>query len=298
MTPGSDGCFLLVDGHACAYRAFFAIRHLNSPTGGPVNAIFGFIKSVLKLHGRLGCTHGAVVWDGGLAAERVAALPGYKAQRPPMPAALGEQIDGMVEWLRAAGMNSLCRDGVEADDWIGGLAHQAEAAGRRVVIASPDKDFMQLVSPAIGLLHPNDKSEAVWTREQVRARSGVEPGQIVDWLALVGDAVDNIPGVPGVGPKTAADLLGRLGSIEGIYERLAEVKSDRIRAALESAREAVTRNVMMVRLRGEVAGTFELAAHAFREADAAALAGLYERWGFRGLRRELEAAGTAQGELL
>ena len=94
-------------------------------------------------------------------------------------------------------------------------------AGWEVVIASADKDFMQLVAPGVGLLNPNDKSETVWTAEQVRAKAGVAPEQIVDWLSLVGDSVDNIPGVPGVGPKTATDLLRQFGSVAEMYARLA-----------------------------------------------------------------------------
>ncbi|MBI3876060.1 MAG: DNA polymerase I, partial [Verrucomicrobia bacterium] len=286
------------DGHAYAYRSFFAIRSLNAPDGAPTNAIFGFIKTLLKIRGALQPAHGAVVWDGGLAAERVAALPGYKAQRPEMPSDLEKQLDGLVAWLRAAGMASLCRDGVEADDWLAGLARRAAEAGRRVVLASSDKDFMQLVSPQIGLLNPNDKSETVWTREQVVAKTGVEPEQIVDWLALVGDSVDNIPGVPGVGPKTAADLLRQFHSVEAIYRRLDEVKSDRLRGALAESRAAVLRNQQLVRLREDVAGAFALEEFAFRAPDVDALVALYGRWGFKSLRQELESARAVQGELL
>jgi len=115
---------LLVDGHAFAYRAYHAIRSLHAPDGRPTNAIFGFIKMVTKLRAAAMPTHGAVIWDGGLAAERIAALPEYKAQRPPMPEALEQQLDEMVAWLRASRMASGCRDGVEADDWIAALARK------------------------------------------------------------------------------------------------------------------------------------------------------------------------------
>jgi len=167
-------------------------------------------------------------------------------------------------------VTSFCGEGVEADDYIACVARRATRWGLDVVIASSDKDFMQLVTspesgvwslgskvPAqerdretldsrlqtqdlgrqtgkIGLLNPHDKTETVWTAEQVRAKTGVEPCQIVDWLALVGDSVDNIPGVPGVGVKTATDLLNQFGSIEALYGDLAGVKSDRLRAALQS----------------------------------------------------------------
>jgi DNA polymerase I len=137
------------------------------------------------------------------------------------------------------------------------------------------------------LLNPNDKSEGIWGAAQVRAKAGVEPEQIVDWLSLVGDSVDNIPGVPGVGPKTAAGLLGRFGSVAGLYGRLAEVKSARIRAALLGAEAAVRRNLELVRLPDVVGFDFSPAALAEQPADVARLAELFELWGFRSLRAEL-----------
>src|SRR5476651_578674 len=201
-----------------------------------------------KMRTAIGPTHLIVVWDGGLSAERMALLPEYKAQRPEMPDDLRPQLDGMVCYLKAAGVASYCGEGVEADDYIACLASRASDAGMNVVIASSDKDFMQLVSARVGLLNPGDKSEAVWTDEQVRAKAGVEPSQIVDWLALMGDSVDNIPGVPGVGPKTAADLLKQFGSVDTMFGRLDEVKSEKLRLALRNSAEAVRRNRKLVRL--------------------------------------------------
>ena len=230
---------LIVDGHAYAYRAFHAIRQLNAPDGTPTNAIYGFVKMLGKMRAFVAPTHLVVIWDGGLAAERTTAHPEYKAQRPPMPDSLAQQLGGIGEYLRAAGIASWCRDGVEADDWIAAAARRAAVAGTRVVIASSDKDFMQLVSPDIGLLNPNDKSERIWTEAEVVAKAGVRPEQIVDWLSLVGDSVDNIRGVPGVGPKTATDLLRQLGSVSALYQRLGEVASERIRQSLEGATAAV-----------------------------------------------------------
>ena len=201
---------LIIDGHAYAYRAFHAIRELRSPAGQPTNAIYGFVKMLEKMRAAVEPTHLMVVWDGGLSGERLAALPDYKAHRPEMPADLRPQLDWIVDYLAAAGIASYRADGVEADDYIATLARSA-AAGWNVVIASDDKDFMQLVSARIGLLNPNDKTGMIWGRTQVLAKSGVEPEQVADWLALMGDAVDNIPGVPGVGPKTAAELLKQFG---------------------------------------------------------------------------------------
>jgi DNA polymerase-1 len=279
---------LIVDGHAYAYRAFHAIRELSGPSGQPTNAIFGFVKMLAKMRAAIGPTHLIVVWDGGLSAERVAALPEYKAQRPEMPGDLRPQLDEIVSYLKAANVASFCREGVEADDYIACLARRASEAGMTVVIASSDKDFMQLVSPRIGLLNPNDKSEAIWTDEQVRGKTGVEPSQIVDWLSLMGDSVDNIPGVSGVGPKTAADLLKQFGSVAKIYERLDEVKSDRLRTALRAAAEAVRRNRELVRLREDLACEFLPESLAGKPADAGRLGELFRRWGFKGMLAALE----------
>lgn len=289
---------LIVDGHAYAYRSFHAIRSLNAPSGAPTNAIFGFIKALDKMRAQLVPSHVAVVWDGGLHAERMEQHPGYKAQRPPMPDSLAGQIDGIVDYLGAAGLASLCADGVEADDWIAVLARN-HSAGVPVVIASADKDFMQLVTPRVGLLNPNDKSEKVWTAVDVRAKTGVAPEQIADWLSLIGDSVDNIPGVPGVGPKTATDLIAQFGSVDALYGRLAEVKSERVRGALAAAESDVRRNQRLIRLRDDPPAT-ALADLAPREPDRGRLRELFTGWGFRGLLAALgEPAPLAeQGALL
>lgn len=280
---------LIVDGHAYAYRAFHAIRSLRAPSGRPTNAVYGFIKMLAKLRATLEPTHLLVVWDGGLSAERMAALPGYKAQRPEMPADLAEQLDEILAYLGAVGVASFCQEGVEADDYIACIAHRAVREGVEVVIASSDKDFMQLVVPGIGLFNPNDKSETVWAAEQVRVKSGVEPGQIVDWLALVGDSVDNIPGVPGVGIKTAAELLNQFGSVASLYARLDEVKSERLRAVLKDSAEVVRRNVELVRLKDELPCRFELDEWQEKPADVECLRELFAGWGFRSLLAELES---------
>jgi DNA polymerase-1 len=284
---------LIVDGHAYAYRGFHAIRGLRSPTGEPTNAIFGFIKMLAKMRAALAPSHLLVVWDGGLSAERLAALPEYKAQRPAMPADLAVQMDELVAYLGAAGVASFCEDGVEADDYIACAARRAVKSGAEVVIASADKDFMQLVSPRIGLLNPHDKTETVWTAEQVRAKTGVNPGQIVDWLALIGDSVDNIPGVPGVGPKTAAELLNQFGSVTELYGQLDAVKSERVRAALRSSAAAVRRNVALVRLKDELPCALVLDELAEKPANTDALHELFSRWGFRSMLAELEASRQA-----
>ncbi|MCX7723581.1 MAG: 5'-3' exonuclease [Verrucomicrobiae bacterium] len=282
------GVLLLVDGHAYGYRAFHAIRGLTSPTGRPTNAIFGFVRMLTKLRDSIKPTHVAVIWDGGLSAERLAALPDYKAQRPPMPAELKEQLDEIEEYLDAAGIPSLKQPGVEADDYIACIARCAAAAGLRVIIASSDKDFLQLVSPDIVVVNPNDRQQTPWTVERVKTQTGVFPNQIVDWLSLTGDTSDNIPGVPGVGPKTAADLLARFGSVAELFERLNEVSPEKLRSALEAAREVVERNRGLVKLKDDLECEFKLSRFEPRPPDTRRLRELFTRWGFKSLLAQLE----------
>ena len=273
----------IVDGHAFAYRAFFAIPPLTSPDGAPTNAILGFIKMLEKGRDKVQPTHQVVVWDGGLAVQRLAVLPEYKAQRPPMPEKLVPQMAGLDTYLEAAGIAAWRRPGVEADDAIADLTRQAAEAGARVVIGSSDKDFMQLVSPRVELLNPGDRTQTVLGTDQVRAKTGVGPGQIVDWLSLVGDTVDNIPGVPGIGPKTATKLLVQFGSLVAVLDRLNEIASRSLRQRLEAGGTLARQNQGLVRLNDRVGVELEWPALAVRSPDQARLHALYRDWGFQSL---------------
>ena len=289
---------LIVDGHAYAYRAFHAIRELRSPSGRPTNAVFGFVKMLEKMRTAVEPTHMMVVWDGGLSTERLAALPDYKAHRPEMPADLRIQLDEMGKFLAASGVSAYCEEGVEADDYIASLTRRAQATGWKVVIASADKDFMQLVSEQVGLLNPNDKTGMIWGREQVVAKTGVEPEQVADWLALMGDAVDNISGVPGVGPKTAAELLRQFGSVRELLARVDEVKSERLRTVLRQSVTVLQRNQQLVQL-SEVACGFLPEQMVVRPVDREMLRGLFGGWGFKGMLAALDVpAARKQTELI
>jgi len=284
------GRLLIVDGHAYAYRAFFAIRSLSAPTGEPTNAIYGFIRMLAKLRDRVRPSHAVVVWDGGLAQERMALLPQYKEHRPEMPPGLQQQLDPIVAYLRAANVFSYLKESCEADDCIAAIARQATEQGLDVVIASSDKDFMQLVSPKVKLLNPHDKSDALCGLEDVKRKTGVKSTQIVDWLSLIGDSVDNIPGVAGIGPKTATDLLRQFGSIDELYRRLPEVGSDRLRGSLQASAELVRRNQQLVRLKDDTLCEVSLEVLTVKPCDAAALRQLFSGWGFKTLLAELEQA--------
>lgn len=289
---------LVVDGHAYAYRAFYAIRSLKTPDGRPSNAIYGFVKMLGKMRAGLQPSHLLVVWDGGLSPERQQALPGYKAQRPEMPDDLRGQLDEIGRYLSAARIASYCEDDVEADDYIARVAQEAAARQLDVVIASSDKDFMQLVGPRVGLLNPNDKTDTLWSRHQVEAKTGVGPEQIVDWLSLVGDSVDNIPGAPSIGPKTATALLKQFESIDGLYQRIAEVQPQRVREALLAAMADVRRNQALVRLNPNVGSPVPWEELGEKAADREELAKLFRNWGFRSLLAELLKVNQSQPELI
>ncbi len=281
---------LIIDGHAFAYRAFYGIRGLTSPSGQPTNAIYGFINMLAKLEAQVLPTHAVVVWDGGLDEERVEELDDYKGQRDPMPDDMEVQLDEMVEYLEAEGWVSVCDDGVEADDRIGQLAKRAEAEGFEVAIASSDKDFFQLINDRVKMWNPADKSGKPMDAEAVVAKTGVRPEQIVDWLSLVGDTVDNIPGVPGVGVKTAASLLNEFGSVDELYRNLAKVSRDKLREALAAAEADVRRNQSLVALKLDLPGEPELDELRRGFQDSARLEKLYEEWGFKTLLKDLREA--------
>lgn len=288
MTEAKQMRLLIIDGHAFAYRAFFAIRGLSSPSGQPTNAIYGFIKMFEKLEANFLPSHTVVVWDGGLDEDRVEGLVDYKAQRDPMPNDMEVQLDEIVTYLEANGIASICDDGIEADDRIGQLAKRAEEDGYDVAIASSDKDFFQLINDRVKMLNPADKSGEPMDADAVEAKTGVRPHQIVDWLSLVGDAADNIPGVPGIGVKTAASLLNEFGSVDGIYERLAEVKREKQREALAASKKDVRRNQELVALKLDLPGEPQLDSLRKGFEDSAQLRKLYNKWGFEKMNKSLK----------
>ena len=278
---------LIIDGHAFAYRAFFAIRGLSSPSGQPTNAIYGFIRMLEKLEASFLTSHTVVVWDGGLDEERMEGLEDYKSQRDPMPGDLKVQLDEIVMYLEASGITSICDDGIEADDRIGQLAKLAEGEGYEVAIASSDKDFFQLINDQVKMLNPADKTGKLMDAGAVEAKTGVLPHQIIDWLSLMGDVADNIPGVPGIGVKTAASLLNEFSSVDGIYERLAEVKREKQREALAASEEDVRRNQKLVALKLDLPGEPGLDSLRKGFENSAQLEKLYEKWGFKTMLKEL-----------
>ena len=279
---------LLVDGSSYLFRAFHALPNLTAADGFPTGALYGVVNMLRKLAKDHAGSPVAVVFDAPGRSFRHALYGEYKAHRPRMPDELRCQIEPIHEAIKALGMPLITVPGVEADDVIGTLAKQADAARRRTVISTSDKDMAQLVSETVTLV--NTMTETTLDVAGVEARFGVPPGRIVDYLALMGDKVDNIPGVPNVGPKTAAKWIQTYGSLDGVIAHAGQVKGK----VGENLREAVGQLPLsrdLAAIRCDVELPLKLADLVPRPVDEAALARLYERYGFRLWLAELGVAG-------
>ncbi|HXI85144.1 MAG TPA: 5'-3' exonuclease H3TH domain-containing protein [Verrucomicrobiae bacterium] len=285
---------LLYDAYSLIYRAFFAIRVLTGPDGAPVNAIYGLTKMLKKMAVDHGPSHHAAVFDLGAPQKRLALLPSYKAQRPPTPPALEDQLPAIREILRALRIPIVEVEGDEADDIIATLAVQAANTGCDVLIASSDKDFMQIVGPRIRLLRPDGKETVVVDPAAVKTRFGVTPEQMVDLLSLLGDSVDNIPGAHGVGEKTAAQLLQAYGTLDNLLARVSEIAKPKLRETLIASADRLRANQRLIALQTDVPLAVDLGALKVHPADTAALAVLYRRFGFKSLLAELTGSSATE----
>ncbi|MGB0721757.1 MAG: DNA polymerase I [Gammaproteobacteria bacterium] len=227
--------FVLVDGSSYLFRAFHALPELTNSKGLQTGAIHGVTNMLRRLMDEVNPSHMAVVFDAKGPTFRNEMYPEYKANRPPMPEELAEQIAPLHELVKLMGLPLICVSGVEADDVIGTLAHQASQQGIETLISTGDKDMAQLVNEHVTLVNTMDGR--VTDVDGVMERFGVRPDQIIDYLALMGDKVDNIPGVPKCGPKTAAKWLGQFDSLTGVMENADQVKGkigESLRATLDS----------------------------------------------------------------
>ena len=211
----------LIDGTAYIYRAYHAIRGLTNSRGLPTNAIFGFTRMLIKLMEDRSPQYVAMFFDAKGPTFRHEMYPDYKANRPPMPEDMAVQIPYIKEITSAYCLPIIEMQGFEADDLIGTFRLRAEQAGFSVVMVTGDKDFVQLVTDTAIIWDPM-KDETI-DIQTVRESFGVEPDQMIDVMGLSGDTSDNIPGVPGIGPKTALSLIKSFGSMDGLYEQLDKI---------------------------------------------------------------------------
>jgi DNA polymerase-1 len=287
---------VLIDGSSYLYRAFHALPPLTSPQGEPTGAVLGVLN---MLHKSLREQDGAqlvVVFDAPGRTFRDDLFAAYKAHRPPMPDDLRAQVEPLLEAVQALGLPLLRISGVEADDVIGTLARRAADAGQRVLISTGDKDMAQLVGPHITLI--NTMSGSTYDRDGVKAKFDVWPEQIIDYLALVGDSSDGIPGIDKVGPKTAAKWLNQYGTADALVAHAAEIPGktgENLRAGLDTL--ALSRDLATIRCDLDLPP--EAADLARRPADESALRALYTRLGFKNLLRTLSGAedeGAGSGD--
>lgn len=288
---------LLIDAYATIYRAFFAIRSLSGVHGEPVNAVFGFTKMVQKLQVDHRPTHCAVAFDRGAPEHRLRVLPDYKAQRPPTPPDLEIQIPWIREVLAALRTPIVEIEGEEADDIIATLAVQSARTESDVCIASPDKDFMQIVSSRIRLIRPNGKEAVFMDESGVKSRYGVLPGQMVDFLSLVGDSVDNIRGVAGIGEKTAAELLRQYGTMEHLLGSLPQIEKPKLRDALRASADRLRINRQVIALRCDLILPVTVDDLKVLPPDWAKLSELFQRFGFKSLLANLQERMRATPDL-
>jgi len=286
----------LVDGSNYVFRAYHAIRGLSTSYGLPTNAVYGFVQMLFKLVKDYSPPYLAVVFDAEGKTFREEIYPEYKANRGAPPEDLSVQFKEIVKILDELGVARLEMEGYEADDVMGTIARRVEHEGGRVVLVTGDKDFCQLVSPQVTLLDTMRYRET--DVEGVVKRFGVPPERVVDVLALTGDPSDNIPGVRGIGEKTAARLIGEWGSLEGLLENLDRLPT-RLRKLIEPERERLLLYRDLVTIRCDLPIEVDLEALRFRPFEKERLRRIFERYEFRSLLRELgppeEGGGAGDG---
>ncbi|MCY0387686.1 DNA polymerase I [Robbsia sp. Bb-Pol-6] len=287
---------LLVDGSSYLYRAFHAMPDLRGPDGEPTGALYGIVNMLRRLRRDHPAEYSACVFDAKGKTFRDALYDQYKAHRPSMPDDLSRQIEPIHHAVRSLGWPLMMVEGVEADDVIGTLCRRAEALGMKVIVSTGDKDLAQLVSDRITLV--NTMSNEVLDVPGVTAKFGVAPERIVDYLSLIGDTVDNVPGVEKVGPKTAVKWLGQYGSLDGVIANAAGIKGvvgDNLRRALDWL--PMARRLVTVDTDCDLAAHMSSIAESLRARPEAReeLEDIFNRHGFRTWLRELEGTLDAQG---
>ena len=286
---------LLVDGHSQAYRAYFGMKApLATRAGEPTGAVFGFVRKFLSLLREYKPDYVAVAFDTGTT-WRHEEFEEYKATRDSMPDELRGQMDRIQQFLDALRVPVVTYPDYEADDVLGTLARQAADRGDDVLILTGDRDMFQLVSDRVQILYtrggPNPET-VVFGNADLHERYGLSPSQFVDLKALVGDSSDNIPGVPGVGEKTAVKFLQQFGDLDNLYEHVDEISGPKTRENLVEAKDRVFRNRRLMTIVTDLDLAFDPDQCRIEGYDADAVQLLFQELEFRTLARELpNAAG-------
>jgi DNA polymerase-1 len=295
--PAARKKLFLVDAMAHIYRAFFApMVRMNAPSGMPTKVPFLFNNILRRLLKDYQPDYVGVVFDTSKPTFRDKLFEKYKAHRAPMPDELSQQIPYVRRLCEALQLPILEYDGYEADDVLGALAEQAAKQKLDVLLVTNDKDMMQLVGDGIRVLRAGTggiKNDVIVDAARVKEILGVAPEQVVDYMALFGDSIDNIPGAKGIGEKGAAELIQKYGNVENALDHAAEVPNKRYREALQQQREQVLLSKQLARIATDVPVTLELDKMLRREPDVAALTALYRELGFNSMLKELGAEAVA-----
>ncbi|MFB3926001.1 MAG: DNA polymerase I [Syntrophales bacterium] len=283
----------LIDGSNYIYRAFYAIKRLSNSRGFPTNAIYGFTNMLMKLFREWAPQYIAVVFDSRGPTFRSESYEQYKAHRPGMPDELIPQIPYIKEIIRGFSLPVLEQEGLEADDIIASIAKQCAAEGVKVVIVSGDKDLLQLISGDILMI--DTMKDKTYDVEGVKARFGVEPSQVAEVLGLTGDASDNIPGVPGIGEKTAVNLIRQFGSIEGVLQNTGKLGNPRIRESLEKNAEQARMSRDLIILRTDLDMNFRLEDARYTGPNKKVLRDIFKELEFSSLIRDLNMRDELRG---
>lgn len=286
---------VLLDGSSSLYRAFFALPPLSNSKGTPTHAILGFTSMLLKLLREEEPDALAVAFDGPGPTTRHREFAEYKAQRPAMPEAMAQQIPYVHRVLEAMRVPILMIPAEEADDILGTVAVRAAAEGYRVTLVSGDKDLLQVVGERIVVR--DTMKEKTWGPAEVQERYGVSPGQFQDLLALMGDSIDNIPGVPGVGEKTARDLMQRYGSLEAVLERGVEVSRPRLRESLRTHAEQARMSKRLATIRTDLPVPWTAADLSRKAPDVPALLALFRELEFSRLVQQFSQSQFQQFQI-
>jgi len=285
-TMKKDKTLYLIDGTAFIHRAYHAIRALSNSKGLPTNAVFGFARMILKLIEDRSPEYAAMLFDAKGPTFRHQRYKEYKANRPPMPAEMAVQIPYIKEITRGLNLPVLEMPGYEADDLIGTLARQAETAGFFVVLITGDKDFVQLVTDKIIIWDP--MKERIVDKDAVRESYGVEPLQMIDVMGLSGDSADNIPGVPGIGPKTAKDLIKAFGSMSDLYENVEDITKKKQKESLIKFKDQALLSRELVTIDTNAPVTFDADEFRTTEPNSSMLLELFKELEFRQLQQAFQ----------
>ncbi|MEI7265263.1 DNA polymerase I [Pectobacterium carotovorum] len=300
MAQIAENPLILVDGSSYLYRAYHAFPPLTNSAGEATGAMYGVLNMLRSLLLQYQPSHVAVVFDAKGKTFRDELFENYKAHRPPMPEDLREQIEPLHKMVKAMGLPLLAVSGVEADDVIGTLAVQAEKAGKSVLISTGDKDMAQLVTPSVTLI--NTMNNSILGPQEVCDKYGIPPELIIDFLALMGDASDNIPGVPGVGEKTAQALLQGIGGLDSLYANLDKIAGLSFRGAktmapkLEQHKEVAYLSYQLATIKTDVELELCCDQLTVNELDVDELHRLFSRYEFKRWLSDVESGTWMQGK--